>query len=360
VLPRLTSLRAIAALGVFLFHLGAWHVLGLPFHVEDLGYVGVGFFFVLSGFVLAWGTAPSTVALTFYRRRFARVWPSHAVMLLVAVVVPVVSVARSWVSAIPNALLVQAWFVGRGDIVFGMNGPSWSLSCEAFFYATFPLAVVLVPRVPRWAGWTVAGLALLCAFAASWVAPGAALHVPLARYGEFLLGLLAGLAVRNGWRPRIGGPLAVGVLVVTATVCHWLPQPVPDTVLAGPFLLVILWGAGRDLRGRGGWLTARWMVFAGEASYAFYLVHELVLVNLRDHLDAAPLLDALVILAAAAAGAVVLHLGVEKPLNRLLRGRSGAARHRVPPPRPADSPSPSAAATEAQSPPLPAATDWGR
>src|SRR5947209_4696914 len=69
-LLRLTSLRAFAALAVFGFHtgtdLGWWpgrHLLGL-------GYAGVTFFFVLSGFVLTWATSPTTPART--ERHYAR------------------------------------------------------------------------------------------------------------------------------------------------------------------------------------------------------------------------------------------------------------------------------------------------
>jgi peptidoglycan/LPS O-acetylase OafA/YrhL len=44
--------------------------------------------------------------------------------------------------------LMQAWILG-GNVYFGMNAPSWSLSCEALFYAVFPfLAARLVTLGP--------------------------------------------------------------------------------------------------------------------------------------------------------------------------------------------------------------------
>ena len=52
-LPRLTSLRAFAALAVFVFHLHAEDVASLPWGIARIGGTGVAFFFVLSGFVLA-------------------------------------------------------------------------------------------------------------------------------------------------------------------------------------------------------------------------------------------------------------------------------------------------------------------
>lgn len=203
-----------------------------------------------------------------------------------------------------------------------MNGVSWSLSCEAFFYATFPLAVLVVRRIPRIVAWLGAfcGLSLSLVLALEW--PAVAFHLPVARYGEFLLGLVAGVAVRDGWRPRVPGAAVVTSLVVGATVNRVLPFPVPDVVMAVPFLLLVLRLALRDLERRRGWLQYRGLVFAGEASFAFYLVHELLIVNLREHVPAGVLPALLVITPLALLAAVTLHLLVERPMNRLLRDRA--------------------------------------
>ena len=82
-LPRLTSLRAFAALVVFLSHLDIrGGTLGAAGPFVAYGYVGVGFFFVLSGFVLTWSYVPGAPVGAFYLRRFARIWPNHFVMLV--------------------------------------------------------------------------------------------------------------------------------------------------------------------------------------------------------------------------------------------------------------------------------------
>jgi peptidoglycan/LPS O-acetylase OafA/YrhL len=52
----------------------------------SMGQTGVTFFFLLSGFVLAWSMNPSTSKWQFYWRRFARIWPLHALTALAAVV----------------------------------------------------------------------------------------------------------------------------------------------------------------------------------------------------------------------------------------------------------------------------------
>ncbi|SFT33809.1 Peptidoglycan/LPS O-acetylase OafA/YrhL, contains acyltransferase and SGNH-hydrolase domains [Geodermatophilus amargosae] len=281
----------------------------------------MAFFFVLSGFVLAWGTRPDLPARTFWRRRFARVYPSDFVMLAVAMAVPVVPVHRDAEAALANAFLIRAWW-RADDVAYGMNGVSWSLSCEAFFYAVFPLAVLVVRRLPGGLSWSLVALGLGLAVIAYLARPGLADHLPLVRVSEFLLGLLAGIAVRDGWRPRVPGVAAAAALTVGLAAASVLPPVVSNAVVAVPFLLVVLHMTGRDLDGRSGWLPSRVLVFAGEASFAFYLVHELVIVNLAPVLPDARAVQVAVISAAAVVAAVMLHLVVERLCNRLLRDRS--------------------------------------
>lgn len=319
-LPRLTALRLFAALAVFVYHLNKHGVVRVPGYGE-VGYTGVAFFFVLSGFVLTWGTQPGLPARTFWRRRFARIYPSHLVMLVVAAVVPAAIGARSWSVAVPNLLLVHAW--SHDPLVtYGMNGPSWSLSCEAAFYAAFPLSVWLLRRMSPAARVAVAVVALACEVAAIHAAPDWSYSLPVARFPEFLLGVVAGLALLDGWRPRVPLWLPI-VLVCGATVAAAsVPFDYPDVIFAPAYLAVIVWAAGRDLASKPGWLTSRAMIFAGEASFAFYLVQELVMLNLQRHLTGDGAVDAALIFAASCIAAVLLHMVVERPCNRLIRGRS--------------------------------------
>lgn len=139
-LRRLTSLRFFAAAAVFFYHVGKttdW----LP--AEDIfryGFTGVGFFFILSGFVLAWVSNAGMSTKDFYVRRFARVYPSHVVLVAVALVVPVLAFPVTPWGAIANLTLVQAWFMDWA-IVFSLNAVTWSLSCEAFFYLCSPFLI---------------------------------------------------------------------------------------------------------------------------------------------------------------------------------------------------------------------------
>lgn len=85
-LDGLTGLRWWAAFIVFLYHMLIFApVPGLLSELFSYGYFGVTFFFVLSGFVLTWSARSNVPVSTFYWRRFARIWPSHIVALLLAI-----------------------------------------------------------------------------------------------------------------------------------------------------------------------------------------------------------------------------------------------------------------------------------
>ena len=323
-LPRLTSLRAFAALGVFGFHLGRWAIVGVgPF---DIGYSGVAFFFVLSGFILTYTTASSGRPLDlrrFYGRRFARVYPSHLVMLLVAIVVPVVAVDRTPVAAAGNLLLVQSWFPA-GSMHYGMNGVSWSLSCEAFFYALFPLLFLILRDAGRRS--LLLGLGAVLATQAAILIGGsldssypdfASVFPPL-QLGAFVLGILVARAALADRLLPAWGMAALAAASVVA--CVELPTDRPDAAiwLLPLFAVLIAWAYQADHRGRPGVLRSRALVYAGEVSFAFYLVHELVIINLRHEHLAHGWSLALVALLVSCAAAVTLHHLVERPAQRWL------------------------------------------
>src|SRR5438105_5116432 len=85
-LPALTSLRFFAAFHVFIFHVQAIvAVFGPAWYqrLASIGYVGVSFFFVLSGFILVYTYEGKPImARDFWRARFARVYPAYAFALL--------------------------------------------------------------------------------------------------------------------------------------------------------------------------------------------------------------------------------------------------------------------------------------
>ncbi len=328
-LPRLTSIRAFAALFVLIDHLALKGVIGHDQFPNRIGFSAVGLFFILSGFVLAW-SASGMAAAPFYRRRFARIYPTYLFMLVVALLVPV-STGQGPTSAktiVATVFLVQSWALRNPDLAFGVNGVSWSLSCEAAFYLAFPLLIRLfLGLAPRWRWVLGVGWWALCSAVVLYGAHRGGTWYPLdyanpvIRSGEFVLGIVAAVEMRRGWRLKPWAGVVIAVASIVAVLGLPKTIPAPDVATAPLYLVIIMLSAHLDIAGHRGWLKVRPLVYAGEVSYAFYLVQEIIIVNLKPAIGTG-VGPALVMAIVAAACAVVLHHAVERPAQRvILSGR---------------------------------------
>jgi peptidoglycan/LPS O-acetylase OafA/YrhL len=145
---------------------------------------------------------------------------------------------------------------------------------------------------------------------------------PLLRFSEFALGIVAALEIIEGWRPQIPLPLVFAVIFVVALPVSnvHIPSPAPDFAFDLPFLALIVAAAVVDLDSRRGWLASRPLIYAGEVSFCFYLVHQLIIVNMLSTIGRG-FGDALLLFAMSAVAAAALHHLVELPCQRVLRGR---------------------------------------
>ena len=164
-LPALTGVRFLLALWVVLHQLSGKGgmldaaVRALPAPLQTLavgGYWAVATFFVLSGFVLARTYAASrwdrSSLLRYGIARWARVYPVYFLSLLVLapiifndlVLFPQGRPPGLRLSLLLNyGLVLQGW---TGHMPVQWNTPAWSLSCEMFFYLSFPLLAVPIGR----------------------------------------------------------------------------------------------------------------------------------------------------------------------------------------------------------------------
>ncbi|MFI2711400.1 acyltransferase family protein [Micromonospora sp. NPDC018662] len=365
-LPSLTGLRWIAALLVFGFHAGTMRIIAEPQwkavldKTFSLGLSGVEFFFILSGFVLVWSYRDGESGRTFLRRRVAKIYPNHVVTFLAALAVAAwfADPVLPW-AAIGNLFLVQAWIPLNGYF-YSVNNVSWSLSCELAFYLCLPLVVPWLRRAR-----TGALRALLVAAPLLILALWPGQHLvpeeqrwwftqifPVTRSFEFWMGAAAAeLMRRHRWR---GPNLTVASLLFVATwvvAALWIRAEFWAALLAIAYLLVIAAAADADVRGRRTPWRSRPMVWLGEVSFAFYLVHVLVMVTVLrltgDWGTGLPgwrgPLAVLGFLVLTLALAAALHRWVEVPMMRRLgpsrRARRGATAAAptpgVPAPRPA-------------------------
>jgi len=301
-LPALTGIRFYAALVVFLYHVPSF-VPGMKTYGDrsvlfNSGDVGVSFFFVLSGFILTYNYANTfreRVGTASYTRflwdRLTKIYPVHLLTLLIVLPIAIFHPQRplDW-RALPFHLLLLQCFWPSPTPAFSdyLNKPSWSISCEWFFYLLAPVAMLFVlGKSRRWVPVVVAvayafGLGLFLyngqsdstrLYFVSRFAPS--------RFMEFLVGIfLARLFLTSSGR-RLAGLSGVvtgaGIVLIVAGAVYAPYAPWP--LLGGGLLyvpgsaLLIL-----GLADGGGFpathLSRPLLKRLGTASFSFYMIHE--------------------------------------------------------------------------------------
>jgi peptidoglycan/LPS O-acetylase OafA/YrhL len=323
----LTGVRFFLALWVVVFHqsnadgaiMGSRINFGQPILtcLIRTGYVAVGVFFALSGFVLAYNYSldirwSPRNKLDFAVARLARIYPAYATGLLLMAPL-VISTwpyghVNMWikpiVEALLNATLLQSW-IPRHALTWNM--PGWSLSAEAFFYVSFPAVGVILWRASR--KWDSAILLLLVTWGAALVFPTIAILKgipgftdipatadnlradpfwanlfklnPLVRFPEFCFGIvilrlytLSRTRFPNlngkGYLLYLPGLLLEGIVISTA---RWIPFPLFHNGILLPLHGLVILG----LAFRGGpietFLSTPVLKSLGNASYAMYILH---------------------------------------------------------------------------------------
>jgi peptidoglycan/LPS O-acetylase OafA/YrhL len=283
----LTSIRFFAAFAVVLYHSGAAFASAsphIPMPLKTLllnGYLGVTFFFVLSGFILhltyRGRIATSDQVKRFGIARFARLYPVYLVAVLA--MLPFATL-RGWAD-VPQFLLLH-WWIPNGALGWNdWNMPTWTLSVEFFFYICFPLLSRMAEKL---GSRSLLGLiAALLAFAA--ITGSSALidnqfalfawmkwtPVPLLRLPEFLIGIFVAEIHLRGYRVRIPAwPIAL--LLVAGLAVATSPRIAAFATAMSALLIVAIAGDQHSRFARA--LSVRWLVLLGAASYVLYLMHQ--------------------------------------------------------------------------------------
>lgn len=359
-IDALSGLRFAAALAILGFHVGAPLLARAPAWAERIragGYVWVGLFYVLSGFVLAYAHpspghfATPAARRTFLVARLARLYPAY--LLAFVLYAPfalhrwwgggTAAAARGTVVALACLLLVQAWIPALARI---WNPPGWSTSVVASFYVAFPWLHRRLARRSRAALFRVAVAAWLFSLSLplAYLAlapdgPGAVLLAheprwlealkfhPLPRAGEFVAGVSLGLLVRTRGLTlgRFGGLLSVAALLAVVAVLAFGRVPyvlLHDGALVPLFALAVLGLASDGTSPPARVLGSRAGRALGDAAFALYALQDPLWRWARTLLgDAAPPTPAFAagFCVVAAAIAVTVSHGLERPARRWLR-----------------------------------------
>lgn len=340
-------MRFLLALWVILYHLTGKRMMleswlqSLPLSAQAIlrhGYLAVGTFFLLSGFVLARSyrsTSWDGKNLSRYGAgRFARIYPTYVLSLLI--VSPFIfqyffpagrpgPALSERAAVIANyGLVLQGWTASPS---VHWNTPAWSLSCEFFFYLCFPILALCLRAAGPLKLLTAAAIAMAIPIVLARMETPAAWK-PLYHMGDFLLGIAAAgayeiiarsrLALQGrGWwlyAPAVAAGalvLAFADLVGGSVSLNSVLRPLNATLLVGLAL-----GGGFPAR----LLSSRLAACLGKASYAMYILHVPLLWWWPYQYGLRRSVSAVVYLAAVVIVSVIVSEFMEEPLNRRIRG----------------------------------------
>ncbi len=288
---QLTGLRYFAALLVFFSHL-KWSDSNIVFaRIFESGYVGVSFFFLLSGFVLSYsyGERISNGSLGFVKYillRLARLTPLHFATATPFVLFAIYKSDFHIIKTTLNLLYLQSW-IPNSSFYFSLNAPSWSLSNEIFFYVCFfpliffssktllKLSVILLILIIVSAFFIELYFSDQKLFGNNTVAHWLFYIFPGFRLIEFIVGMFAYRAWRNNF--RISDSLVIPsyiLLIGSMSFAQYVPESFRMSLYFIPFITLFLYS---HLMGDGflvKFFSSRLLILLGNASFAFYLIHQ--------------------------------------------------------------------------------------
>ena len=306
-ITSIQALRFIFALFILCEHfpIDAEH----PHLISWAGAMGVSFFLILSGFVMSIGyedrvKAPTFSWKDFMIRRLIRLWPLHLLCLGVWIILAYGAWGSNAIHPLPllgNALLFQ-WLPIEH---IGGNGVAWCLSVLIIFYAVYPLLARLKSRhlLLTFAVFSI-GLLLL-----EPICPTDKIYwywyiSPLSRIVDFILGMLCYRFYQYLTKHNIGA-----IWSSLPSGCRWLVELLPIllytvalialqtnyteytsvTYFYVPGSLMILAFAissGTPNKVSLSSIISRpWLVYLGQISFSFYMIHNLVILSVKQILS---------------------------------------------------------------------------
>lgn len=278
----LNGLRALSSLIIVIYHFKYFSSFPWEENIPQLrlGYLGVDFFFVLSGLIIShvYFQAMKTGKETFPRFvfcRVARILPVHLLIMVVMLIAALWTGATlshkdilDWISL---TLMVRQWML---PIEYAWNSPAWSVSAEMFAYIfVFPVTLKVAPLaadqgIGRRLCLAGAILLVLLIMRHGSVNDTSGIGPLLRVTAGFLIGsglfhILAGCSVSHRWSiGLLGGAglaiIGIAVLSEMMALIGLIAVTASAYMIAGPLFQI---------------LSARPLFTLGEWSFSLYLCH---------------------------------------------------------------------------------------
>jgi len=340
----LTSLRFFFALMVFASHLeylkhSNSQVLQWVFNnIFFEGYIGVSFFFILSGFILSYSYQEKLVKQKskirdFYIARIARIYPLHIATFILAIPLTIngfITNTLSWlIKAFTNLTLTQG-YIPKSSFYFSFNAPSWSISAEMFFYLLFPIILPFFARIKKKK--TIYSIMLLSAavlISLIQLIPEKLQHTifyisPALRIIDFSLGILIFNLLKinkqkNGSLPNYCEPLSVLLFVIFFFFHNHIPLVYRYSIYYWIPTSIIIYTFANTNGKITSFLSNKTIIKLGEASFGFYMIHQLV-IRYYTHINIINgLVDIILLLIISILLSIISMRYLEHPFNRIIK-----------------------------------------
>ncbi|BBS36468.1 acyltransferase family protein [Enterobacter sp. LM3] len=289
-LHGLTIFRFIAAFYVFLFHCNLRYRADVSDWLQSVignGAIGMSFFFVLSGFVMAWASR-NGIKENYYRSRVARIFPAYILMGLITspfLFEYDLKNATTYVLLFLSAS--QSWFP---DSFSQWNfGGSWSVSTEMFFYIVFPLLLPTIKRRPILALIISVLISSIIIPTSMILTNGAAFpHYyvsPMHRLPEFISGVAIGCIFTQGFRfTRFNTSLFIFAIISLLYISPshnngWMQN---NYITLPATCIVIYYLASTAINKNPITLP---LIYLGKISYSFYLMQLPIMIYITKYHD---------------------------------------------------------------------------
>lgn len=330
----LQSLRGIFALIIFFHHFNFLKGQGGMFAAG--GDAGVAFFFVLSGFVLSYGYENKIDSICnnisqygyFIGKRISKLFPLHFLGLLWAIALVKFNFS---IQDLLNFLFLQAW-IPFPEWYFSGNSVGWCLSDFVFFYFLFPLIFMKI-KSPKYQNMIKVTI-LIYIFILIPLVPnnfidGFIYINPISRLSDFLLGMLLfqvykvrNKQLKSNTNIKFLKIFSIFLFLGTVYLWYFSPERYRLNILWWPSVCFIIYLF--SLESKVGFLNNKLLVWFGDMSFSFYLVHALYIRSFdiflnKFNLVLPPFIRLFLILSSLILFSYIIKSLYEKPMEKFIR-----------------------------------------
>lgn len=343
----LQILRGVAAFLVLMRHSAKFATGHGSADAFGVGQAGVDVFFIISGVVI-YITGRSLDWHVFVRRRIARIVPLYWLILTAAAAAMALpqllhatgfrpNGAMETYNAITSYLFIPS-FDEKGE-AYPLIVAGWTLNFEMYFYLICTLALLFAPRRLFLETVSLIVVAMIAIGAPLfWAVDSRPAFAPLVLTLPISLEFVAGLWIAHAWVSGFRTSLPVNAAILAVAIIWFALSPV-----AGPYSVwrpfgwgipaaMVVWAmlASEEKIAFAKWRPA---LLLGDASYALYLTHPVVLsfaaaVLTKMHLDLPVAAKLAFAIALSLAVGIVTHKLVELPAVKIASHMLGISRRR--------------------------------